>query len=135
MHETSLVSALMQQVEAAAMELRASAVHRIRVRIGELAGVEPQLFASAFELFRERTICAAARLEIVTAAAAWTCPGCGAAIAPGQVLRCPDCALPARLASGDEIILERIEMEVPAARDRGRNVPRRRERTMEATDV
>jgi Zn finger protein HypA/HybF involved in hydrogenase expression len=27
-------------------------------------------------------------------------------------LRCPDCAVPARLAAGDEIVLDRIEMEV-----------------------
>ena len=38
--------------------------------------------------------------------------GCGTAIAPGFPLSCPDCALPARLRQGDEIVLERIEMEV-----------------------
>jgi hypothetical protein len=29
------------------------------------------------------------------------------------VLRCASCAVPARLVSGDEILLEQIEMEVP----------------------
>jgi hydrogenase nickel incorporation protein HypA/HybF len=116
MHEYSIVSALLEQVEAAAREQRATAVHVIRVRIGELAGVEPELFASAFELCRERTICSAARLDVVPAPAAWTCSGCGRSIVAGEILRCPDCGLPARLASGDEIILERIEMEVPETR-------------------
>jgi hypothetical protein len=32
-------------------------------------------------------------------------------IPPGSVLRC--CDSPARLAAGDDILLERIEMEVP----------------------
>jgi Zn finger protein HypA/HybF involved in hydrogenase expression len=30
----------------------------------------------------------------------------------GERLRCPDCGLPAALRAGDEIVLERIEMEV-----------------------
>ena len=31
----------------------------------------------------------------------------------GQVLRCSACGSPARLAGGDEIMLDRIELEVP----------------------
>jgi Zn finger protein HypA/HybF involved in hydrogenase expression len=31
----------------------------------------------------------------------------------GAVLRCAACGAPARLVSGDEIVLEQIEMEVP----------------------
>ena len=115
MHEYSIVSALMEQVEAAAAERGASAVHRVRVRIGELAGVEPELFDSAFEMCRERTVCESAELEVVHAAAAWSCPSCGRTLETGGILRCPVCEVPARLASGDEIILERIEMEVPDA--------------------
>jgi Zn finger protein HypA/HybF involved in hydrogenase expression len=34
-------------------------------------------------------------------------------VAPGAALSCPECAAPARLAAGDEIVLDRIEMEVP----------------------
>lgn len=123
MHEYSIVSALLEQVEAAALEQRATAVHVIRVRIGDVAGVEPGLFASAFELCRERTICSEARLDVVAAPAAWTCSGCGRGIAAGEVLCCPDCGLPARLTGGDEIILERIEMEVPATRTPDRELP------------
>jgi Zn finger protein HypA/HybF involved in hydrogenase expression len=29
------------------------------------------------------------------------------------MLQCPRCGVPARLAQGDEIVLDRIEMEVP----------------------
>jgi len=45
--------------------------------------------------------------------AVWRCSRCDQPIAAGAVLRCPSCGRPARLASGDGIILERIEMEVP----------------------
>ena len=34
-------------------------------------------------------------------------------ITPGRLLRCDICDRPARLAEGDEIMLDRIEMEVP----------------------
>jgi len=46
------------------------------------------------------------------AAARWECPRCGASFARGAVLRCSLCSEPARLASGDEILLRRVEMEV-----------------------
>lgn len=112
MHEYSIVSALLEQVDATAREQKAIAVHGIRVRIGELAGVEPDLFSSAFELCRERTICAQAVLEVTRSPAVWECPDCGQPIANGEILRCPLCNHPAQMSSGDEIMLERIEMEV-----------------------
>jgi hydrogenase nickel insertion protein HypA len=112
MHEYSLVRAMVDRVEEEARARSATAVSRLAVRIGALAGVEPELFASAFTLCREG-ILAGAELDISRSEAAWACPSCGAAIAPGAVLSCAGCDKPARLVSGDEIILERIEMEVP----------------------
>ena len=85
---------------------------RLAVRIGAMSGVEPELFASAFTLCREG-ILAEAELEIRRAEAAWGCPACAAAIPAGAVLRCAACGAPAKLLSGDEILLEQIEMEVP----------------------
>jgi hydrogenase nickel incorporation protein HypA/HybF len=112
MHEYSLVSAMVDRVLREAGERRAVAVHKLAVRIGALSGVEPELFASAFTLVREGLLENAA-LEIRRAEAKWACPSCGAAIAAGAPLRCVSCEIPAKLASGDEILLEQIEMEVP----------------------
>ena len=112
MHEYSLVSALVRRAEAEARTRRATAVTRLRVRIGALAGVEPELLASAFTLCREGLL-KGASLQIETAAAVWACPRCDATVPAGAVLRCPGCGLPARLVSGDELMLEQIEMEVP----------------------
>ena len=112
MHEYSIVAALLERVEAEAASRGATAVHQIRVRVGELSGVEPDLLASAYDLFRERGVCAGAELEIVADAARWTCPECGEELKPGAILRCPTCSIPARLTDGGEILLERIEMEV-----------------------
>jgi hydrogenase nickel incorporation protein HypA/HybF len=111
MHEYSIVQALLDRVEAEARTHEATLVYRVRVRIGEFAGVEPELLRSAFELVRESTLCAGAELEIVPSAAVWECRDCGTSIPRGAVLRCRICEGPARLASGDEILLEQIEME------------------------
>jgi hydrogenase nickel incorporation protein HypA/HybF len=113
MHEYALVQALLQRVEAEAQSRGATAAHRIVVRIGPLAGVEPTLFASAYELCRSDTICRDAELVIADEDVTWRCTGCGAPIAAGRVLSCPTCGWPAGLAGGDALVLERIELEVP----------------------
>lgn len=112
MHEYSIVSALVSQVEDQARKHVAPQVLAVRVRIGELAGVETELLRTAWELFREGSLCAGAELVVEPEPARWGCPGCGDAIAAGSRLRCPRCALPARLLEGDALVLERIEMEV-----------------------
>jgi hydrogenase nickel incorporation protein HypA/HybF len=119
MHEYSLVRALADQVEQHARAHGATAVSRVAVRIGALSGVEPQLFASAFTLCREGVL-AEAELDIQRSEAAWACPECEAVIPAGAVLRCAACERPAKLVSGDEILLEQIEMEVP---ETGMEVP------------
>lgn len=113
MHEYSIVQALFERVAAEAAARRATSVHRLTIRIGELSGVEPELLATAYATFRERTICESAELDLQTVPARWECPDCGRAIGRGERLTCAVCARPARLAAGDEIMLDRIEMEVP----------------------
>ena len=112
MHEYSLVQALFDKIDNEARQHGASAIHRVRLRIGELSGVEIDLLRSAYDVFRERTLCAEADLEILSVAASWSCPDCGDEIPRGSILRCVRCGLPARLVGGDEIVLEQIEMEV-----------------------
>jgi len=113
MPEYSIVQSLLERVEEEARRRGATSVQRLHLRIGVLSGVEVELLTTAFALFRERSVCAEAELAVESVAVRWTCPRCGCEIAPGQILRCPTCATPARLDRGDEIVLERIEMEVP----------------------
>lgn len=112
MHEYSLIQSLVERVEAEVRARSASAVHRLRVRVGEQSGVDIELFKTAYATFRERTVCESADLDIEIVPVEWACGRCGSRIAPGQPLRCAACLHPARLISGDEIILDRIEMEV-----------------------
>jgi hydrogenase nickel incorporation protein HypA/HybF len=113
MHEYSVVQALLARVETAARARGATRVHKLRVSLGELAGVEPDLFLTAYEAFRERTICAGAPLELQKIAASWGCPRCELSIARGTALRCTRCGAPARLLQGDELVLESLDLEVP----------------------
>jgi hydrogenase nickel incorporation protein HypA/HybF len=110
MHEYSIIQSLVDSVEKAVEP--DSIIHRIEVRIGELSGVDCGLLATAFEVFREGTVCERTTMTIERVPAVWQCPKCTAVIERGGVLRCTTCNEPARLACGDEIILQRIEMEV-----------------------
>ena len=114
MHEYSLVESLIGRVEQEARARGAIAVHRLSVRVGELSGVDPELFRTAYETFREGTICAKAPLAVTSVAATWSCPKCRRPIPRGGVLRCADCSAPARLDDGgDALTLDGIELEVP----------------------
>ncbi|HVO21976.1 MAG TPA: hydrogenase maturation nickel metallochaperone HypA [Anaeromyxobacter sp.] len=114
MHEYSLVQALVSRVEEEARRRQALKVHSLSLRVGELSGVDPELLRSAYELFREGTVCAGVPLSVTRVAALWSCPRCKLPIASGAVLRCPSCALPAELSEGaDALSLDSIEMEVP----------------------
>jgi len=114
MHEYSLAQALVERVEREGRARGATAVHRVTVRIGPLSGVEPELLVTAYGHVRAGTLCADAELELTGEDVIWRCEACGVVLVPGSALGCPDCGLPARLAGGDALVLERIELEVPA---------------------
>jgi hydrogenase nickel incorporation protein HypA/HybF len=111
-HEYGLVRSLLERVEREALAHDARSVHRLTVRIGPLAGVDPELFGEAYRLCRPGTRCEEAELVLTTEHVDWRCSVCDGAIPAGAVLVCPGCGWPARLAGGDGIVLERIEMEV-----------------------
>jgi hydrogenase nickel incorporation protein HypA/HybF len=111
-HEWSLVEDLLRQVERHAEAHGASRVLRVHLAVGELSGVEVPLLERAFESFRAATRCRDASLDVRRVPVRWSCPGCAREASPGGRLFCDTCALPPRLAEGDELVLERIEMEV-----------------------
>jgi hydrogenase nickel incorporation protein HypA/HybF len=113
MHEYSIVQSLYDAVAAQVAVRGATSVHALRVRIGEMSGVDPGLLETAWKTFRVRTICESAPLDVEIVAAEWQCSLCGAPVARGGVLSCAACGAPARLTKGDEILLDRVVMEVP----------------------
>lgn len=112
MHEVSLIQALFDQVDRAIVPHSSGAVRDVAVRIGALAGVDPDLFRTAFEGCRADRGYAAASLEIVVEDAAWVCISCGASIDGQGPLRCLACQGDARLSKGGDLIVLRVGLEV-----------------------
>ena len=113
MHEYSLVSSLLERVTAEAAERNATSVRKIRLLVGEHSGVELDLLSWAFGVLRKNTTCAEAELVVIAVAARWECPRCSCEVPAGGTLMCPHCETPAKLAAGGELLLERIELQVP----------------------
>jgi hydrogenase nickel incorporation protein HypA/HybF len=114
MHEYSIVQALYENVMSHAHARGAAVVQEVRVRIGELSGVDVGLLDTAWRTFRVRTPCEAAEMSVEIVPARWQCPACRMPLAARPaVLRCEYCDGPLALAAGDEIVLEQIVMEVP----------------------
>ena len=113
MHEYSIVSSLVERATHEAVARPGARIKKLHVAIGEQAGVEINLQKTAFDTFKERSACDGAELDVRAVAARWQCPRCQSPIAAGALLRCPECGRPAKLIAGDEIVLERVELEVP----------------------
>lgn len=112
MHEMSLVSALLDEADRAIGAHPSAAVRAVTVRIGELAGVDAELFRTAFSVARHERGYPNAELFVVDEPATWWCEACERVLARGARLRCAACDAAARLRSGDGLVLERIELEV-----------------------
>ena len=110
MHEYSIVSALIERVERRPSRSGAKRVVRVCVTARRALGRGADLLATAYDTFRERTICEGAPMELDLVPAAWACRRCGCAVS--GALRCAKCDAPAALVAGDEILLSRIELEV-----------------------
>jgi hydrogenase nickel incorporation protein HypA/HybF len=115
MHELSVAQALVEQVENLAVQHGAAGVHLIRVRIGLLAGVEPELLATAFPMAAAGTKSERARLDFVSAPIRVRCQTCGAeSEAKPNNLVCGACGdWHTTVVSGDEMILETVELDIP----------------------
>jgi hydrogenase nickel incorporation protein HypA/HybF len=115
MHELSICQSLLDQVETIARGHRAARVERILLHVGPLAGVEPALLRHAYPLAAAGTIAESAELVIEETEVRVQCLDCGAesAAAPNRLL-CGACGgFRTRLVSGDQLVLARLELQIP----------------------
>ena len=112
MHEYSIATSLLGMVEREAAPHPEARVLRVHLRIGAQAGVEVDLLRTAWENVRRDGRCAAAELVIAQPPVRWVCALCARPVPEGGPLRCPDCDVAARLEGGDELLLERVELEL-----------------------
>ncbi len=113
MHEVGIMESAIDAVLHQARVHQAQRVHRIVLRIGTLAGVEPDALRFAFDVVTHGTVAAGAELAIESVPARARCAACAAdfTITTGFIATCPRCGqLSGDLRSGRELELARIEM-------------------------
>ena len=113
MHELSVAQALVEQVDAVIDRHGATQVSLVRLRIGPLAGVVPELLATAFPLAAAGSRMEHAELEFTHAPIQVHCQTCGLDTeAAMNRLLCGACGdWHTQVISGDELLLESIELE------------------------
>jgi hydrogenase nickel incorporation protein HypA/HybF len=112
-HELAVAQALVEQVDAVIDQHQSSSATSIRVRIGPLAGVVPDLLATAFPLAAAGSRMQHAKLEFTHAPILVRCQTCGAETeAAMNRLLCGACGdWHTQIFSGDELLLESVELE------------------------
>jgi hydrogenase nickel incorporation protein HypA/HybF len=78
----------------------------VRVAVGELSAVEPDLLSYAWEALTAEGPDAGARLEVVWCPADQRCQNCGEVKQRGEgswLRLCPDCGMPLELRGGEEL--------------------------------
>jgi hydrogenase nickel incorporation protein HypA/HybF len=113
MHELSVCMSLLEQVQAIAAERGASYVTRIELKVGPLSGVESDLLRNAWPMASAGTIAVDAEFVIEEAEITVHCDSCGVdTAAKANRLVCGECGdFRTTVVSGDEMILQRIELE------------------------
>ncbi|MCS6976361.1 MAG: hydrogenase maturation nickel metallochaperone HypA [Gemmatales bacterium] len=111
MHEAGLMEEALRAAEQAAREAGAERIHRLRLRIGRLSGVEPEALRLAFEALRPGTIAEHAHLDLEIAPVLCRCRRCHVEFAPEDfVFLCPRCGIPsAEVLRGLELELLAVE--------------------------
>jgi len=114
MHELSIVSSLFEVLEEKARENRATKIVKVRLKLGKLTGVVPELLQTAFDTYKQGTIAAEACMEIEEVPLKLRCRGCAAEIEKEDyVLVCPSCrSTDLEILEGMDLVLDKIDLEV-----------------------
>lgn len=113
MHEYSVVQALLEQIETIAKENGAAIVTKIIVKIGVMSGVEPHLFETAFNTFKERSICDGAEFEMNIQPLTIECKACQSRSELEEIhFCCLECgSSDVDVVDGEDMFLMSLEME------------------------
>ena len=113
MHEMSIANSVIQTIRAEARRRAGVRVRRVGLKIGELAGVDPDALRFCFEILAQDTELSGMELEIEFSRRRHRCPTCGRTfIIENYQLQCPQCGEPkTEYLSGDELELAYVEVE------------------------
>ena len=118
MHEMGVATEILRIARESVADRGAGRITRVRLAVGDLAAVEPEILAYAWEAVVQGTPEEGAVLDVDWRPALQTCPACGdvPGRAPGSWLRlCPRCAGILRVTGGDDLDVLQVvfEEEVP----------------------
>ncbi|MCP2520209.1 hydrogenase maturation nickel metallochaperone HypA [Candidatus Aminicenantes bacterium AC-335-B20] len=114
MHELSIVANLFEILKEKAKEQKAKRITKVKLKVGVLSGVVPELLESAFDIYKKKTIASEAKLEIEKTLVKVKCQSCGFEFSPEDfTMICPSCgSFEIKILSGDELLLEKMELEI-----------------------
>jgi len=113
MHEFSLMTSVLDAVEASAKEHNASKVVEVKLVIGEMSEVFDDAMNFAFETLTPKTVAEGALLTIIKVSPKSRCLACGYEFEHDRFhFACPECdALATELLAGRELYIESMEIE------------------------
>ena len=114
MHEYSVIQALMDQIEILVQENKAERVSKVIVKIGVMSGIEPHLLESAFNTFKEETVCKEAQFVMQIQPLVIHCNDCQKRSELESIhYRCLACeSTDVDVIDGEDMFLMRLEMQV-----------------------
>lgn len=113
MHEYSIVQSLLESCEEHAQQNDAKEVTKVVVKIGVLSGVEPELLETAFNTFKEKTVCNNAQFVMNVQDIVIECLDCNTtSTLAKREFTCPKCqSINIDVKEGEEMYLMSLEME------------------------
>ncbi len=113
MHEYSIVQSLLDSCEENAKVNNATKVTKVVVKIGVMSGVEPDLLQTAFDTFKEETICHNAQFIINIQKVKILCNECQTTSElEKNEYCCPKCqSTQLDILDGEEMFLMSLELE------------------------
>ena len=113
MHEYSIVQSLLESCEEHARQNEAKEVTKVVVKIGVLSGVEPDLLQTAFDTFKEHTVCHNADFIMNIQKIMIECHNCNTqSELEKNEFSCPKCqSTDIKVLDGEDMYLMSLEME------------------------
>ena len=114
MHELSVVASLFEILEDKAKEQKGQRITFVKLRIGALSGIVPELLRTAFDIYKKDTIAARAELEITVVALKVRCEDCQKVMVKDDfIFICDQCgSTKIKTLDGTEMILEKMDIEI-----------------------
>jgi hydrogenase nickel incorporation protein HypA/HybF len=121
MHELSIANSVLDAVRAEMQRRPGARLRKVGLRVGELAGVDPEALSFSFQVLVQGTELEPATLEIEARPRRQRCHACGLEfVVRDYNTACPGCgAARTQCIGGDELELAYLELESPESEVRG----------------